>query len=169
MTWTHTIQGLIQENETTVIFILSVLTICLIFSNLYLLAKMGKLARTKKRKTASAQDAPVLGADEWARRLDGADERASELASAHKDMNKRLSRSVQRIGLVRFDAFPDVGGEQSFALALLDDDLSGVVLSNLYSRSDSRVYAKDIVQGKSQHALSDEEREAIRQAGEHTE
>jgi hypothetical protein len=44
--------------------------------------------------------------------------------------------------------------------------MSGIVLSNLYSRSDCRVYAKEITEGRSQHALSDEEREALRRAGD---
>jgi len=71
---------------------------------------------------------------------------------------------TQRIGLVRFDAFDDVGGEQSFALALLDAHGSGVVLSNLFGRSESRMYAKCITEGKPEHTLSSEEQEAVRRA-----
>jgi hypothetical protein len=71
---------------------------------------------------------------------------------------------VQRLGFVRFDAFDDVGGEQSFALALLDASNNGVVVSNLFSRVDSRVYAKPIKAGASEHTLSKEEQEALRKA-----
>ena len=71
---------------------------------------------------------------------------------------------VQRMGFVRFDAFDDVGGEQSFALALLDANYSGVVVSNIYSRRESRVYAKQVSGGNASHALSHEEEEAIRRA-----
>jgi hypothetical protein len=62
---------------------------------------------------------------------------------------------------VRYDAFPDVGGEQSFSVALLDAAGSGMVLTGLYSRNDMRVYAKPVVGGSSPHSLTEEERKAI--------
>lgn len=72
--------------------------------------------------------------------------------------------SVQKVGVVRFNPFGEVGGDQSFAVALLDSEDNGVVFSSLYAREGSRVYAKPIVKGQSKHRLSDEEQEAIRQA-----
>ncbi len=73
-------------------------------------------------------------------------------------------RALQRIGLVRFNPFEDTGGNQSFALALLDADGNGWVLSSLHARGGTRVYAKAITAGRSDAALSDEETAAIRQA-----
>jgi hypothetical protein len=83
-----------------------------------------------------------------------------EVAALHETM---LS-AVQRVGLVRFDAFEDMGGQLSFALALLDADGTGVVLSSINGRREARVYAKAIESAESAVALSDEEREAIRRA-----
>lgn len=72
---------------------------------------------------------------------------------------------IQKVGLIRFNPFKETGGDQSFILALLDDNDNGVVLSGLYSRSGMRWYAKKIKNGKGmEHSLSDEEKEAIRQA-----
>jgi hypothetical protein len=71
---------------------------------------------------------------------------------------------VQRVGIVRFNPFEETGGNQSFALALLDADGDGWVLSSLHARSGTRVYAKAIAKGRSEAALSDEEAAAIRQA-----
>ena len=68
---------------------------------------------------------------------------------------------LQKVGLVRYDAFANVGGEQSFSVALLDNEGNGVVLSGLYARNEVRVYAKPVVGGASPLALSDEERDAI--------
>lgn len=76
----------------------------------------------------------------------------------------RQKYTLQKIGLIRFDAFPDVGGEQSFALALLDDSNTGIVLSGLHSRNDMRVYAKPVTNGTSPVNLSDEERRAVASA-----
>ncbi len=73
-------------------------------------------------------------------------------------------RAFQRVGLVRFNPFEDTGGNQSFALALLDREGNGLVLSSLHSRTGTRVYAKPIRGGRSDAALSEEETAAIKQA-----
>ena len=73
-------------------------------------------------------------------------------------------RAIQRVGLVRFNPFEDTGGNQSFALALTDANGDGFVFSSLHSRSGTRLYAKAIDGGRSDGALSDEEREALRLA-----
>jgi hypothetical protein len=74
------------------------------------------------------------------------------------------ARAFQRVGLVRFNPFEETGGNQSFALALLDAEGDGWVLSSLHARSGTRVYAKAIRGGRSDAALSEEETAAIRQA-----
>lgn len=72
---------------------------------------------------------------------------------------------IQKIGLLRFNPFKETGGDQSFILSLLDENDNGMVLSGLYSRTGMRWYAKKIKQGKGlDHNLSEEEKEAIRQA-----
>jgi hypothetical protein len=73
-------------------------------------------------------------------------------------------RSIQRVGLVRFNPFEDTGGNQSFAIALLDAAGSGVVVSSLHSRTGTRVYAKAVTDGRSDGALSEEESDALRRA-----
>jgi hypothetical protein len=73
-------------------------------------------------------------------------------------------RSIQRVGLVRFNPFEDTGGNQSFALALVDGAGAGFVVSSLHSRTGTRVYAKAIADGRSDGALSEEESEALRRA-----
>jgi hypothetical protein len=73
-------------------------------------------------------------------------------------------RAFQRVGLVRYNPFEETGGNQSFALALLDAEGNGWVLSSLHARQGTRVYAKSIRGGRSDAALSEEESAAIRQA-----
>jgi hypothetical protein len=70
-------------------------------------------------------------------------------------------RAFQRIGLVRFNPFEDTGGNQSFALALLDAEEDGIVISSLHSRGSTRIYAKAVAAGRPEAALSDEETEAL--------
>lgn len=75
-----------------------------------------------------------------------------------------IEGAVRHVGLVRYDAFEDVGGRLSFSCALLDDHGTGVVVTSINGRQDTRVYAKPIAEGHSSYNLSVEEEEAIRQA-----
>ncbi len=75
-----------------------------------------------------------------------------------------IDGAVRRVGLVRYDAFEDVGGRLSFSCAMLDEHGSGVVVTSINGRQDTRVYAKPITDTKSPYNLSVEEEEAIRQA-----
>lgn len=82
---------------------------------------------------------------------------------------KRLAGALRNVGMVRFDAFRDLGGLMSFAFALLDDRGNGVVISSIYGRTESRTYAKPVVERSSKYELSPEEREAIRLASQNKE
>lgn len=74
---------------------------------------------------------------------------------------------IQKIGLLRFNPFKDTGGDQSFILALLDAQDTGVVITALYSRSGTRWYAKRVKKGKGlDHELSDEEKRSLQIARE---
>ncbi len=73
---------------------------------------------------------------------------------------------IQNVGIVRFNAFEDTGSDLSFALALLDAKNNGVVLSSIYGRNESRVYAKPIIDSQSTYYLTDEEKEALQKAKE---
>lgn len=79
-------------------------------------------------------------------------------------LNITVARSVQNVGLVRFNPFQDTGGDQSFALALLDKRGDGIIMSSLHSRTGTRFYAKPVKGGASQLSLSDEEAQALQQA-----
>jgi hypothetical protein len=87
-----------------------------------------------------------------------------ELAARSAVLEADGGRAIQRIGLVRFNPFEDTGGNQSFALALTDAGGDGFVVSSLHARTGTRVYAKAIVAGRSDAALSAEESEALRLA-----
>jgi hypothetical protein len=69
--------------------------------------------------------------------------------------------SIQKVGLIRYNPFSEVGGNQSFSLALLDAQDNGIVITSLYNREGNRVYSKPIEQGQSSYPLSAEEIKAI--------
>ena len=109
------------------------------------------------RSLEAILDAHLEKVFEIARLLDDVVARTAILEAAQR-------RAFQRVGLVRYNPFEETGGNQSFALALLDADGDGWVLSSLHARSGTRVYAKAIKAGRSDASLSAEETAAIAQA-----
>jgi hypothetical protein len=95
--------------------------------------------------------------DQLASRIDATDTLAREL-----DASTRLA--LRKVGVVRFNPFQDSGGDQSFAIALLDESGTGLIISSLHGRAETRIFAKQVTDGRSKHALSDEEQQAIRAA-----
>lgn len=81
-----------------------------------------------------------------------------------KQLQNDFMKSIQNIGIVRFNPFKETGGNQSFAIALLDQHKTGVVISSLYSRERINVFAKPIEHGNSTFQLSKEEQQAIEDA-----
>ena len=109
------------------------------------------------RSLESVLDAHLEKVYAMSRQLDDVTARTAILEAAQR-------RSFQRVGIVRFNPFEDTGGNQSFAMALLDAAGDGWVLSSLHARSGTRVYAKSITGGRSDAELSAEETAAIKQA-----
>lgn len=88
--------------------------------------------------------------------------RLEQLNGLHRELERRTAASIQHVGLVRYNPFEDTGSDQSFAIALLDGDRDGVVISSLHGRANTRIFAKPVEAGASRMALSDEEEQAIR-------
>lgn len=77
-------------------------------------------------------------------------------------MREQMKGCVQKVKLMRYNAFADTGSDLSYSLSLLDENNNGVVLSSIYGREDNRTYAKPIENGKSTYNLSDEEKRYCR-------
>src|SRR3990167_950213 len=71
---------------------------------------------------------------------------------------------VQKVGLVRFNPFKELGGDHSFSLAILNNEDTGIIITSLHTRDRTRVYMKDIKKGKSNFELSADEKKALENA-----
>lgn len=91
-------------------------------------------------------------------------DKVNAMENEYKRMDALTQYCVQKIGIVRFNAFEDTGSDLSFAIALFDAKNNGVVFSSIYGRNESRTYAKPIVNGQSEYHLTNEEKEAIAKA-----
>ena len=92
------------------------------------------------------------------------EENIENLSQGLQNVKKVAVSSLQKVGIVRYNPFNGVGGDQSFSIALLDSNSVGFVITSLYSREGTRVYAKPVENGTSGYQLSDEEKEAIGRA-----
>jgi hypothetical protein len=102
--------------------------------------------------------------DRQLKRIDSLTERIDALNKLHLELENLSQRTIQKVAVIRYNPFSDTGGDQSFAIALLDSLGNGVVLSSLHSRTDTRVFAKAVQSGRSKYQLSDEEQDAIKKA-----
>jgi len=94
-------------------------------------------------------------------KINGLIEKNKELEYQLNEVKRNMYYCVQKVGVVRYNAFDNVGSDLSFSIALLNDNDDGLVLSSLYSRESSSTYAKPIMGGKSKYAMSAEELKAI--------
>ena len=103
------------------------------------------------------------------RYMDRIIELESGLSETHiycKQLEKKIEKCVQKVGVVRFSAYKNSGNDLSFAVALLNEKNSGVVFNGLYSREMSNIYAKPIVEGKCKYTMTPEENQALLRAME---
>jgi len=100
---------------------------------------------------------------EHSKNLKVLDKDIQELYNISNQINTLSFRGLHKTGLIRFNPFKEVGGDQSFSIALLNGKDNGIVISSLYTREGTRIYAKTIQGGKSEkHQLTEEEEQAIK-------
>ncbi len=144
---------------------LSALVVILLICLMSVSRKLAKLSRRYDTRLMDGSVGEIVDSlTRQAAAITGIESRLDQMAAGQAEQARAIERCLQKVGLVRFDAFDDVGGEQSFAVVFLDGSGSGVALSSLYGRQDSRLYAKAISNGQGERALSDEEQAALAQA-----
>ena len=125
------------------------------------------VGRRVHRMRRALRGRPVAARADHTNRTEEPETLALQMAGLREEtlaLQDAVARAVQLVGIVRFDAFEDLGGMLSFAVALLDREGSGVVLSSINGRNETRIYAKPVENGGSRINLSGEEEEAIRRA-----
>ena len=125
------------------------------------------LRRVRKAQTVllgSGRDDLVDFAVTLQTRIDDLHRAVDEVAAGLVRVDKRIDGAITRKGIVRFDAFDDLGGQQSAAVALLDSGRSGIVVSAIQGRDHARIYVKEIERGRSSVVLSPEEQAAVERA-----
>lgn len=155
---------LIKNNSETIIIALAAVLTAIAIWNILLQISVAKI---KKKNAALFSGNKVKNMEEillsQAKNLKTLDKDIQELYGISNQVNNLSFRGLHKTGIVRFNPFKEVGGDQSFAIALLNGKNSGIVISSLYTREGTRIYAKTIAAGKSEkYPLTEEEEQAIK-------
>lgn len=98
---------------------------------------------------------------DWIRKLE---KKIEKISQELKNLKKESNFFIKKVGIVRYNPFSEIGGNQSFSIALLNENNDGIIITSLFTREGNRVYGKPIKNGQSEYLLSKEEKEAIEQA-----
>ncbi len=163
------VYGILHENLEW--FILGLLICCfliLLMQFIYMI-KQRKLRKRIDRFMGSAENNGHIESMlvEYLGKVDDVSRQHNGLLKKVDTLQHRLQFCVQKVGMVRYNPFEDMGGDLCFALALLDQQDNGVVINTIYSREGSYTYAKKLTGGNSEkHKLSVEERQCVDMAME---
>ena len=148
-----------------IIIILLVLTIFLLVKSVSSSMRLSRLERKYKTfmKGSDAQSLEKIFVRKFAQ-IDKLYEAKEDHEHDILFIKKNLEKMFSKYGVEKYDAFDDVGGKLSFALALLDKNNTGLILNAVHSRDNCFLYLKEIVKGESYVVLSQEEVEALRKA-----
>ncbi|MEO8066008.1 MAG: DUF4446 family protein [Candidatus Doudnabacteria bacterium] len=127
--------------------------------------KLNKLDRMRKEFFASGlkKDLEQILIDQN-RSLTKIGQELKELDDSLTRLYKDNRSNIQKIGFMRFNPFEDAGGNISFVLTMLDAADNGIIISSLHGREGTRIYAKSVKGGLSESQLTEEEKEAIKNA-----
>jgi hypothetical protein len=151
--------------SNTVLSVLIVLGLILAVGTLLLLVRQGIRDHEARARGKVPLDRRLeLQAESQAKSIQRLENAVRQLAHGERKLGELTQASIRHVGVVRFDAFEDMGGRLSFSAALLDGQGDGVVITSINGRQDARCYAKPVRNWTSVHTLSDEERQAIQQA-----
>jgi hypothetical protein len=155
----------IQNNITAIVIVLASVCVLSILFIVYLVWRTRRLESDYELLTRGTQGQNFVEIvnENIVQTLKLRDE-VEGLSERYAFVLRRMAGAVQHVGVVRYDAFRDLGGLLSFSIAMLDDRGNGLAISSIYGRSESRTYTKPIVERDSSYQLSPEEREAIRLA-----
>lgn len=143
--------GLVTTNLVLIVITIVniILLVCVNFKYLRFMKKLGHGSNLDEMLKDYLKDVKEIKRDN------------SEIKAYYTKLDSDMAACVQKIGLVRYNAFKDVGSDLSFALAILDGNDTGVVLNGLYGSESSNIYAKPVKSGRSSYQLSEEEKYAL--------
>ena len=150
----------------TFLIIVAALIVVLFIAFIVTIIKMHVLNKRYKNFMRKIGDGKNIEEDleNYMYRVERVEKQNADISNHLNNLDKDVSKCIQKVGIVRYNAFKDTGSDLSFALALLDENNNGIVLNGIYSREMSNIYAKPVEKGVSSYTISEEEKQAIEKA-----
>ena len=146
-----------------VIFAMNVILFVAVIISFARISKINKNNKMFMQKLGTGKDI-AEDLNSYMDRIIALEEAVSETHSYCKQIENKMKKCMQKIGIVRYNAYNDAGNDLSFAVALLDEKNNGIVFNGIYSREMSNIYAKPIIEGNCNYNLTNEENEALNKA-----
>lgn len=146
-----------------IILVINIMLLVLYILNCIKLNKLRKNYATFMTKLGKGDNINEMLKD-YVEKVDEIKSENKEIIEYYQKLDTKSNDYLKKIGLVRYNAYKDTGSNLSFALAILNDHNTGIILNGIYGRDTSNIYAKPIVEGKCEYALSKEEKEALDKA-----
>ncbi len=157
--------GLINEHSVFIIVILAIITMILMIMTMVLLSAVNRVERKymKMMRGINNENLEVVinsNLDNIEKALDKSEDALEKI----KNLSEEVKGCVNKVAIMRYKAFEDVGSDLSFSVAILDSYNDGIILTGIYSRQDSTTYAKPVDKGISRYELSEEENHVLNEA-----
>lgn len=153
--------------KTDTFLMINVIILCVLFLGFFImLVRLHSINKNYKTFLKKLGNGETIEEDleNYMYRVERVEKQNSEIRNLVNAIDANMDTCIQKIGIVRYNAFKDTGSDLSFALAMLDENNNGVVLNGIYSREMSNIYAKPVENGKSKYTISEEEQDAIQKA-----
>ncbi|KHD34503.1 hypothetical protein NL50_16820 [Clostridium acetobutylicum] len=146
---------------------LCALVIILIILNLSSMHSMKKLKRDYRKlmRGSNAENLEEL-INGYLDKVEKINEDSKQVRDIYEELQDQVKKCVKNVAMVRYKAFENIGSDLSFSLVLLDDNYDGIMLTSIYGRGESVVYAKPINKGLSRYDLSEEEKNILKEVCE---
>ncbi|MDQ3879019.1 MAG: DUF4446 family protein [Actinomycetota bacterium] len=156
---------LTNDQQTLYLVVAAGVAVVAFLVSVILAFRLRKVRREYAILRGDGKDRDIFAAvSKGLRRVEAIDRRVDGVVATQEDAAKLARFAIQKFGIVRYDAFEDMGGRMSFSAALLDDHGDGLVLTSINGRTETRTYAKEVRGLASEYNLSDEEQRAISEA-----
>ena len=157
--------NIVNEYSIFIIMGLAIITLLLFIITIVLLSSVKKLEKKYRKMMRGVNNKNLEEAlNDNLDNIEKALVKSQEAIDECKNISEELKGCVNKVAIMRYKAFEDVGSDLSFSIAILDSYNDGVIITGIYSRHDSTTYAKPIDKGISRYDLSEEELHVLNEA-----
>lgn len=159
----NTLLNLLKTYDLFIILGLSALALVLLIWIIINSVSISRLSRKYRKFMRGSKDRNLEELlNEIMNRVDSSEEKAQRIKDLYESMDKRLDKCTQKVSMMRYKAFDNMGSALSFSIAMLDAEDSGVIITGIYGRNECITYAKPIEKGVPKYDLSGEEEQVLK-------